>query len=433
MHYNARLHSFPLSRSDGWGISNLISMAGYTSFAVFLFFAIALIIPSGFSVGPVLLLLGSFVLLRKHPRTLDQQDRRMIVVLAAYFLLSWLINLIQGTGIREYDGPMRFALAIPPLLLLLEYPPSASAIWSGLALGGIGSGVFSGWQALMLAHERSEGFTNPIQYGNISFLLGILCLAGFGWARTQRRARLWNALLAAGGILGILGSVFTGSRGSWLGLPFCLVVLFIYYAPSLKKRHLATGAIAVAAGLTALYAIPRTDVKARIELAVSEANGYAEKHNANTSTGARLEMWRAGVMLIKEKPILGWSKQGYMDRVQVLIKEGKVAPVTGQHSHLHNEYIDAWVKHGIVGLVAVFILFFGPLALFFQQYRHGSEAARPYAVAGIMLSMCYITFGLTQAFLTHINGVMLYAFTLAILWAAARRSSTISQQLQGPA
>ncbi|CAG2133875.1 O-antigen ligase family protein [Cupriavidus numazuensis] len=394
-------------------------MFAYTSFATFIFFAISLVIPGGFSVGPVLLLLGSFVLMRAQRRVnLATPDYVVIAALAIYFFSSCLMNVFQVSPGREYDAPLRFLLAIPAIFLLLEYPPTPIAIWGGLATGAIGSGIFSAWQTLVLLHERAEGFTNPIQYGNISLLLGTLCLAGIDWARNQRHATAWMTALVTGAVCGILGSLFTGSRGSWLALPFCLAVLMFQYRRVWKAWHFAVGLIAVLVAVMFYQAAPHNSVKKRIELAFTESSAYSKEHNARTSVGARLEMWRTGILLIKERPALGWGKQGYMNDVQRLIHEGKVDAVVGEHSHLHNEYLDAWVKRGILGLFAVLILYLAPLYLFAVRTRHVTEQAKPYAVAGIMLSLSYLIFGLTQAFLTHVNGVMLYAFTLAILWTA---------------
>lgn len=390
-----------------------------------MFFSIALVVPSGFSAGPALLVLGSFTLLHDRKRLkLSTQDCFVIIALAAYFIACCTMNVAHVALGREYDAPLRFLLAIPGLLLLLAYPPSAAAIWAGLAIGAIGSGTFASWQNLILAHTRAEGFTNPIQYGNISLLLGMLCLPGIKWARMQRHAAAWVTILLAGSILGILGSVFTGSRGSWIALPLSLLALVFQYRHTWNRRHVALGAAMVLLAFAVLYAVPRTAVKERLELAFGETSAYADEHNARTSVGARLEMWRAGLILIKERPVLGWGKQGYMNRVQTLIQEGKIDPIAAEHSHLHNEYIDAWVKRGIPGLLAVIIVFAVPLLLFLSRFPHLPKASQPFAMAGIMLCISYAAFGLTQAFLTHVNGVMLYSFTLIVLWTGMRAYET---------
>ena len=129
-------------------------MIVYTSLAVFLFSAIALIIPSGFSVGASLLVLGSVVLLwqRTKPQ-LRRDDYLLMAAFAAYFFINTAVLLTQAALLREYDAPLRFLLALPALLLLLAYPPRAAAFWGGLAAGAVnaiaGGGTFFSFPALL--------------------------------------------------------------------------------------------------------------------------------------------------------------------------------------------------------------------------------------------------------------------------------------------
>ncbi len=406
-------------------------MTVYTSIAVFLFSAIALVIPSGFSLGAAMLLLGSPVLLwtRAKP-ALKKDDYVLIAVFVFYFLICTLANMIHGAPLREYDAPLRFVLAIPALLLLLAYPPIPGFLWSGLAVGAITSGLLAGWENLALGNFRAGGYTNPIQFGNISLMLGMLCLAGLGWAKAQRRSVFWIRLLAVGAGMGMLGSLFTGSRGGWISLPLCLFVLYRCYGAALPKRYVIAGLAVIVVLLGILYAIPRTEIKARIQQSVTETRDYLHSGNANDSAGARLEMWRMGLMIFPERPWLGWGKAGYMERAKQLIKAREVSPVVGEHSHLHNEYLDALVKRGIPGLVAVLALFLVPLLLFAR--RAGQKGmhpqARSSAVGGLLLCVSYIGFGLTQAFLTHNNGVMIFAFVTVMLWAELRNHEHAGQR-----
>lgn len=396
-------------------------MVRYNSFAVFLFAALALVIASGFSLGAALLTLGAAVLLKKRADLrLERDDYLMIGALSLYFVVNAANNYLNQAPLREYDAPLRFLFVIPALLSLLAYPPRDAALWSGLAAGGIGAGLLAGWQFLFNAQERAYGSTNPIQYGNISLLLGIFCLCGLSWALTQRRKLRWLALLAAGAVSGMLGSLLSGSRGSWIALPFCIGVLALNQAGAHGKRHMQTGLLALVALVAALYALPQSGIEARTTMAVHETEDYFVAGKAETSVGQRLEMWRTGIAMLPGHLWLGWGKQGYMARKLELIRDGAIAPVIGEHTHLHNEYLDALVKHGVSGLLALLALYLAPLTLFARQIRNGSRAVHPYAIAGVLLCVCYLVFGLTQAFLTHNNGVMIFAFSLAILWAALR-------------
>lgn len=396
-------------------------MTHFTSLSVFLFSALAFVVPSGYSIGAVLLILGSIILLIKNKNLhLEKDDNPLMRMFFLYFFVFSAINLFHSEEISTFDLPLRFLLIIPVFLLLKSYPPRPSSFWMGLAIGAISAGIFAGYQNIFMGNLRAGGHTNPIQFGNMSLLLGIVCLAGIKWAQTQPKNTYWIILLLLGAGSGILGSIFTGSRGSWISLPFSLFIIYICYSPHLKKKVII-GCLATVLGLVStLYVAPTTGVKDRISQAVNEGSEYVNSGNAKTSTGARLEMWYAGTILIQEKPWLGWGIEGIKIRIAQLISEGRIDPIVGEHSHLHNEYLDVFAKRGIFGFLTVLGLYLSSLLIFIKHVKHNNTKTLPYAVAGILLPTVYIGFGLTQAFLTHNNGVMMYIFVMAFLWSLMR-------------
>jgi O-antigen ligase len=269
---------------------------------------------------------------------------------------------------------------------------------------------------------RAAGYTHPIQFGNISLLFGILCFAGLGWAASQRRSVFWYVLMSCGIFFGLLGSLLSGSRGSWISLLAVLPVAYFCHGGLLNKRHMAVCFATVLLLFGVLQALPESPVETRIKLAVTEMQEYSDSGTSTTSVGARLEMWRAGLLLIQERPWLGWGKTGYLQGQANLVQAGKVRLVPGEHNHLHNEYLDALVKRGLLGFVALLALYLVPLVLFARRVRDSNRVARPYAVAGVLLIVSYMVFGLTQSFLTHNNGVMMLLFMLVILWSLLRAS-----------
>lgn len=398
-------------------------MVAYTSFAVFISCALALIIASGFSYGAALLFLAGAVLLWKRPALhLTRDDRLLCWVFGGYFLLHALENALQQAPLRDYDAPARFLFAVPVLLVLCAWPARAAAFWSGVALGGIGAGIFAAMHHTEVRQLTLGGLTNPIQFGNIAILLGMLALAGIGWAMQQPRRWWWVALMVLGAAGGVAGSVLSSSRGSWLALPFCLCIIVVHYAFTHGRRVLFAGLGASLILLGGLYAQPNSEVRQRSDLAEQELQAYLHGRNADstgTSVGQRLEMWRAGVDMIPGHLLLGVGKAGYMQRKQAMIDAGRANPAIAQHTHLHNDFLDALVKRGVPGLLATLAVLCTPLWLF-GRHLNGVAAARPYALAGVLLATSYIVFGLTQAFFTHNNGVMVFAFWTATLWTLLR-------------
>lgn len=394
----------------------------FSSIVVFLTGAIALVVPSGYSVALFLSLAGLVALfVPGFMPKLERRDVWLIAVFLFYFAV-WALEIWRdGQPGSSLDKPLRILLAIPALLWLLRYPPNGKALWAGVAIGAIVVGLWAGWQKLVLGLERAEGFTSTIQFGNISMLLGMLSLTGLaGWSQLQQRRWRWGILLALGMLGGFMGSIFSGSRGGWIGVPFIFLVLVRAYGKGLRPSQLwgLLGGLVVLGAC--LYAVPATGVKERVDSAFSDLELYFQEDNPASSLGGRFEMWKAGSYAIQEQPLLGMGSKGYIAYRDQLIAEGKVDPVIGEFTHLHNEYIDVSVKRGVLGLLSLLLLYLVPLRMFMRMLGEGQIRRQPYAAAGAVLCVSYMDFGLSQAFLSHNSGVMVLFFMMVIIWSLIR-------------
>jgi O-antigen ligase len=409
-------------------------MHRYVEISVFLFGLLALIVPSGYSVGAFLLFLGSFSLfwLRhadgagSNSRSEREKADHWIIFSFLFFSITWIFSTtLDGQGWSGVDKPSRFLFAIPALLLMLRFSFRADFLWSGIAFGSILTGSWTLWQKLFEGQSRAGGFTHLIQFGNISLLMGILCFAGLGWAFVQPHKKRWLPLLGLGGMLGLLGSMLSGSRGGWLGFPIFLILLYVSYGAEASRRAIFAAMVFLLLFSSAVYFIPQTGVQHRLNQAVSEVQRYIERGDERSSVGARFEMWRVGGVLFLEKPLLGWGHQGMIAEKNRLIAEGEASPRIQRYGHLHSEFIDVLAKRGMLGFLALILLYGTPLFLLVKFLRHPDLHLRAFALSGVLLPVAYIDFGLTQAFLLHNSGVMVYAFLMVILWAGFRNRQKV--------
>ncbi|MFP3386064.1 hypothetical protein R0J92_21715, partial [Tritonibacter sp. SIMBA_163] len=140
-------------------------------------------------------------------------------------------------------------------------------------------GSWGGWQKLVEGVGRAQGHTHVIQFVNLSMLLGVLCMAGLGWAVIQRHRLIWVALLAFGAAGGVLGSLFSGSRGGWVGFPIVLLVLYRAYGSQLSKKLKLAVLAAIIAGGATVYAVPQIGVQERIHQAFNDVALYISGEN----------------------------------------------------------------------------------------------------------------------------------------------------------
>ncbi|WP_058050462.1 O-antigen ligase family protein [Janthinobacterium sp. Ant5-2-1] len=403
-------------------------MLGLTSVCVFLFSALALAVNSGYSLGALVLLLASSWLLWKRPRlNLQRRDYLLLGTLLLYFCVFTANMLYHADPARELDMPLRALLAVPVLLLLIAYPPRPAAWWSGLAIGAVAGATLAFMQFLDTNIVRPQAATsNPIHYGNASMLFGMLALSGLGWAREQRHSLVWICVLLAGGLAGVFGSIISSSRGGWVVLPICLLIIAVHHAKHYGKRYRIAMFTLLLAIVAVAYAMPSSLVYQRAIIAVAELEKFESNGDAATSVGQRLEMWRTALEMSKQNLWLGMGRTGYLAQKQELVAEGKMSSAISAYTNAHNDYLDALVKRGIIGLLALLALFIVPLTLFGHALRHSTAAARPYALAGVILCTCYPVFGLTTSSLTLNIGIIMLVFPMVILWALLRQQERIA-------
>jgi O-antigen ligase len=323
-------------------------------------------------------------------------------------------NFIHHLPSRNYDIFSRFLFAVPILLLLLRFPIKPVYLWVGVALGAFGAGVMAVMDFYVYGELRAGGYNNPIQFGDIAMLFACVLLAGFSWAKQHSRSMV---IIFVGCIMsGILASLLSGARGGWLALPFALALFYVVNGFHTNTRNSVSFILVIlCAAVFAYYFLPPDIVQIRISYAISDIQQYLQTNNTNTSLGARMVLWQASLPLIAEQPLLGWgSVANYVNF------SSDSADVFQRFNHFHNDILDALVKRGLLGGLALLVIYVLPAILFYRQLKQCSPTKQPFACAGLILVIATFVFGLTQSFLSHSSGVMIYVFMLVILWAQVR-------------
>jgi O-antigen ligase len=382
--------------------------------ALFLFLtgAAALIMPRGYSLGFYgICFFGLILWLRLHNRLIEKSAVPYAVPVLVYAAGNLLLGLNESFVWRSLDPVLPFGLMVFGLWVLRHYKPSASWFWAGLALGAIGAAGISGYQAIKLG-LRADGFTHAIQFGNIALMFGVMCMVR---ALTNLQLSWFNFLMWLGFASGVTASVWSQTRGGWLAivLIFCWVLLHTLKSLTWSRRALALlvlfACIAVPIKQLDLHKV----VTARVLIAVEETKAYVEVNQQNSSVGSRLAMWRFVIQKVGEAPWLGQGNKGWIELRDQGIVKGELVPFISNFSHVHNEYLDVLLKRGIVGLGLLLLLYVGPMFWFFKPYLNAVDIdVKSLAMAGMVIPMMYMDFGLTQLFLGHNSGRMV----LASLW-----------------
>ncbi len=404
--------------------------------AAFLVPGIALWVRSGYSWGAVLLLLCSFasagVWLRHPPGREAWWLFASMVCMGAV----WALDFNAEVGMGTLDRPVKYLLALPCLFYVMTYPPRAAWLWAGVAVGALGAGSIGlcqtffeqeGWCLASSAYvPRAGGYTNPIQYGGICLLLALM--ASVVLLTLWDRWRPWQRVAwAAAVLMGMEGTLLSGSRGSWIALPLALGVCGWLQVRCGQWRAAAAGALLVIAGAGLLVALKAHDVRTRVELARQEAAQYETSGEAGNSVGQRLAHWKLAWQMGLDKPLFGWGRYGYETEKLRRVDAGLANPYLLGFSHAHNELLDIFSKRGLMGVSVLLMFYAVPLAIFWPTRRRvmqpdGRTDCEGLALrlVGTLMPVSYLGFGATQVFLGHNSGTMFYLFMNMVVLAAVQ-------------
>ena len=388
--------------------------------ATFLFFALSLAVKSGYSYGAALLLLTALASLplwwRDRPR--DAALRWLAAAFVAAGLLALFDVIRSGGGLRGLDLPLKFLLTPLVLYFVATVPPKGRAIWAGAAVGALlGLAVacyYTVFAPEALPFGRAARFLHPIQLGNLAMLLALVTACSL-----RAKPRGWQLLLTlAGTAAGVYTAFLSQTRGSFFALAWALFFLGLL---SLRRRHFRARSVALSALIVAvaapLFWFANIEV---IEERLAEAQhdiALYQEGKADTSIGARFEMWRFAWQEGSRYPLFGAGTAQLNADKDAWCAAADLAAF----GHLHNEFLDAFARRGLVGLAVLLFLFVWPLAL----YRRGEERDSPDAaalrLAGRAQVLLYSGFSLTQAALfSHNSGLLFFVLPLCLIVAALR-------------
>jgi O-antigen ligase len=342
--------------------------------------------------------LSVFALLRRHrpaegglPRAGDEALRAYLLAMAAPVLVLLAVQTLHGGpwAVGAVSSSARFLLAVPLVLVAVrmgrDLVPWADA---SFALGALTAGAVM----LFVPREWSLGrwgspFLDPINFGALALLLGMLSLLSVDWRR--RDPPPVRLLKIAGFASGLAASVPTGARGPWLAV---LIVIAVLAFTTLRDRPPAMR-IAVWASLAAalLAAFATVDaLRGRFDLMAADLGSFFWGGERDTSPGVRLQIWRAALMAFAEQPLLGLGGGGFAARVDGYLASGALSPLAAEaaRAEMHNSYLAYAADFGIPGLLAIVAVFAVPAAAFARRLE-ADPACRRAALMGLVVVTLY--------------------------------------------
>jgi O-antigen ligase len=390
----------------------------WTTALVFLFPFLSLVTLSGVSATSLLVLVTAIPLYRRGRAAIayNWADAKWVVfAFLYYFAFAALCFMLRPVApASNLEKPARVFFAVSALMLVLVMRPSRRALWWGVIAGALAALPLVAWQRLMEGVERPGGLINPITFGDLSLCLALLSMAAAIDFRHSTRQAVWPAL---GALAGLTGSVLSGTRGGWVALVLA-AVLFVRHGHLVPSRRVRALLLASFALFIASWFVPALGMTERVEQGVEDVRTWYAGGSAFSNVGIRLELWKGAARLIAEHPLTGLDPAEYKAELARWAVDGKIDRVVLTMPHLHNDALQAFVTGGLFGFLAWFGILAAPFAFFARAMKSGSAGAGSQfapALAGMLVVLCYFSFGLTEVIFWSVKGSLFYALMVFLL------------------
>jgi len=358
---------------------------------------------------------------------LSQAEKIIFFSVSLLYFSALMTALYNNVSLGRSSQYYTFVMIIPTYYFFKFCPGDKEKyLWTGLILGsfialGIGSYDIVFGNKIFRAH----GVLNPNIFGPIALIMGVMSLTSLGWFKERQQRMIIVPIIAL--LSGVLASLLSLSRGVWVVL-FTLIVFYIWYSyKHLSRKTFSIIIIAITLSFGIIYNIPIFKMQQRFDIAIVQTSNYFDSDSTSNLSGlgsidARLEMWKAALLIFKENPLLGagWAKN-YNIELNLLIEQKLINASISKYQEAHSIYLSSMAKGGLLALAGIFALFFIPLIFFIKilSHRSSSPSQQRIALAGILLLVSIIFNGLSESLLEKSTTINFLAFYLAVFLALA--------------
>jgi O-antigen ligase len=167
----------------------------------------------------------------------------------------------------------------------------------------------------------------------------------------------------------------------------------LIYKPFLQNNNKRLISLALFISIIFGFIGTQTNTNKRISQAVTEIQQwYYYGDESDTSSGLRAQMWVSGLRAAKQSPWFGYGYRNANKAASEYATNNK--NTISSKTHLHSEYLTSLVSAGVIGLLALLVLLFKPITIFYKKLNNPDTYY--YSLMGIILCVGYATFGFTH-------------------------------------
>lgn len=227
--------------------------------------------------------------------------------------------------------------------------------------------------------------------------------------------RLITRMMALGGVLmGVVLTLFTGSRGGLLGLSISVLLFLV-----LRITGVSRGRKLVMLAFIAVVAITNAD---QINMERYTTLGSLEQDYNVTSETGRAQIWSRGFQLFLEQPFLGVGASRFGEALAAMRKEEHLPP---EWQTAHNSYLEVLTETGTFGAAAFLCLILTSLSTF-NRLRRKAQLS-PESLQGLAVLPGVLLIGCVGQLVAATFLSLAYSVAFPLLFAASAALKTIAE------
>jgi len=338
--------------------------------------------------------------------------------LVAVLLSQLVLGVSHGTSIER---GARFSLALPIMLgafLSLDRQVLRQALWGLIAAGWAATGIVT-WLVLPDFYRPNTPGYNAVGYSNLMLLTLAWLIYSLPWtlsrfAQAEKTLKIVTAVALFGGF------ILTQTRTGWLAMPVFLALGVLLFG-RVRQPLKIVGAMVVGMLLIGALGATSQSLRTRVATGLDEFQQcQSSAPTADTSVCIRLQLWRTAASMFADSPWVGAGRiDTFNDALQAQAAQGKVsAYVASGFGEPHNDMLQMLAGFGLVGGLALIVVYAAPLPLFLRRFRPDyPQAARAAAAMGVALTLGFAIFGITELMFRGMRTIGMYTVLLAWLLA----------------
>ncbi len=350
-----------------------------------------------------------------------------MLLLFSMGLFAWFSYAYFGFPETAKDRVAKYSwfLLIPLVFLgLSRVRVEKKIVFLGVSVGCIVAFLRAILEELELVDElawghirgRANGIMHPVRFGDLVLLMAFVSLSGAMFLEGIGRYLRILGVIAFG--VGVFASILSLTRGSWVAIPFFLLLLILGKRLAGENNMLPASWLLVAAMLFSVAAAPFV-LKGvdRFGKVYDEIIMYMQG-NPQTSSGARLSMLETAGAAFKSAPLIGVGVGGYEIFAKEYYSENKerLSSEVAMWKNPHNELMLQAATRGILGALLYLLTM---LVLFALFYRTALRLSVYCGVSGMMVVLGFFIYGMTISIFEHRDFLLFFSIYISVLMSDA--------------